>query len=97
MNYIFRFVLILIVFAFVVYVIKAIARLSFNLRGTIKDVQTLRQQVNNRSVGSSDMLRCANCGAFVSPREAIRITQGKSLQSFCSRECMNAHIRVKTA
>lgn len=97
MTFLFRCILILLVFAFVVYVFKAIARLSFNLRGTVKDLRKLREQINGRSQTGAEMVRCAACGAFVYAREAVMISQGKSRQSFCSRECMQAHARVKSA
>lgn len=92
MTFIFRCVLILLLFSFVVYVFKAIARLSFYLRGTIKDVQKLRDQVGGRVAPSAEMVRCASCGAFVSSRDAVTISAGNRTQVFCSQECIRVHV-----
>lgn len=97
MGFIFRFVLILFVFAFIVYVLKAIARLSFHMRGTVKDVRKLREQVTGRSTSNAEMVRCAACGAFVTNREALTLAEGKRQQSFCSRACLQAHTRITSA
>jgi hypothetical protein len=85
-------VLILFVFAFVVYVIKAIARLWFHLRGTVKDVQKLREQVSGRPVTSAEMVRCAICGAFVASRDAVTLSTRNRAQFFCSQDCMRVHV-----
>jgi hypothetical protein len=92
LGFIFRFVLILLVFAFVVYVLKAIARLSHRLRATIRDVKEIRENVSGRAGASADMLRCFTCGAFVSARDAVTVSSRNSSQHFCSSECARAHI-----
>lgn len=94
MGFIFKCVLVLLVFAFIVYVLKAITRLSFHLRGTVKDVRKLREQVTGRATSSADMMRCAACGAFVARSEAVMLAEGGHRQSFCSRACMQTHTRV---
>ena len=90
MGFIFRCVLILLVFAFIVYVLKAIARLSHNLRGTIRDVKEIREKVSPGV--SANMVRCLSCGAFVSARDAVTFSFRNSSQTFCSSECARAHI-----
>ena len=90
MGFIFRFVLILLVFAFVVYVLKAIARLSHHLRGTIRDVKEIREKVS--PAVSANMIRCISCGAFVSARDAVTISSRNRSQTFCSNECARAHV-----
>lgn len=90
MGFIFRFVLILLVFAFVVYVLKAIARLSHHLRGTIRDVNEIREKVS--PAVSANMVRCISCGAFVSARDAVTFSSRNSSKSFCSSECARAHV-----
>ena len=90
MGFIFRFVLILLAFAFVVYVLKAIARLSHHLRGTIRDVNEIREKVS--PAVSANMVRCISCGAFVSARDAVTLSSRNSSKSFCSSECARAHV-----
>ena len=90
MGVIFKFVLILLVFAFVVYVLKAIARLSHHLRGTIRDVNEIREKVS--PAVSANMVRCISCGAFVSARDAVTLSSRNSSKSFCSSECARAHV-----
>lgn len=91
MSFILRCVLILLIFAFIVYVMKAIARLSHHLRGTIKDVKEIRERAG-RPAASAEMVRCASCGAFVSSRDAVTISSRGRSQIFCSRDCAQAHI-----
>jgi len=90
LGFIFKFVLILLVFAFVVYVLKAIARLSHHLRGTIRDVREIREKVS--PAVSANMVRCISCGAFVSARDAVTISSRNRSQTFCSNECARAHV-----
>jgi hypothetical protein len=90
LGFIFKFVLILLVFAFVVYVLKAIARLSHHLRGTIRDVKEIREKVS--PAVSANMVRCISCGAFVSARDAVTISSRNRSQTFCSNECARAHV-----
>jgi hypothetical protein len=92
LGFIFRFVLILLVFAFVVYVLKAIARLSHRLRTTIRDVKEIRETVSGRGGVSADMVRCFSCGSFVSARDVVTVSSRNRSQSFCSNECARAHI-----
>jgi hypothetical protein len=88
LSFILRAVLILLLFAFVVYVIKSIARLSYRLRSTIKDFQNLREEVSGRPVASAEMVRCSACGAFVMSRDALTVSSRNSARVFCSPECM---------
>jgi len=90
LGFIFRFVLILLVFAFVVYVLKAIARLSHHLRGTIRDVKEIREKMS--PAVSANMVRCLSCGAFVSARDAVTVSSRNRSQTFCSSECARAHV-----
>ena len=92
MSFIFKCVLVLLVFAFIVYVLKAIARLSHHLRGTIGDVKEIREKVSGRPAVSADMVRCLTCGAFVSSRDAVTISSRNRSQFFCSGECARAHV-----
>jgi len=92
LNFILRFVIILFIFAFIVYVFKMLARLSFRLRGTISDVQKLREQVTGRPVASADMERCSACGAFISSRDAVSISSRNTVRIFCSAECMRSQV-----
>jgi hypothetical protein len=90
LGFIFRFVLVLLVFAFVVYVLKAIARLSHHLRGTIRDVREIREKMSPDV--SANMVRCLSCGAFVSARDAVTVSSRNRSQTFCSSECARAHV-----
>jgi hypothetical protein len=92
LGFIFRCVLILLIFSFIVYVLKAIARLSHHLRGTIRDVKEIREKVGGRSAANAEMIRCQSCGAFVSSRDAVTISSRGSSRVFCSNECARAHI-----
>ncbi|MFN0085448.1 MAG: hypothetical protein ACKVX9_08680 [Blastocatellia bacterium] len=92
MNFILRAVLILLVFSFIVYVFKAIARLSFNLKGALKDVRTLRARMEGRPTASAEMLRCAACGSFVASQDAVTVSSRKHAQAFCSRECLQSFV-----
>lgn len=87
-----RCLIILFVFAFIVYVLKAIARLSHRLRGTVKDVREIRERMSGRPVASAEMVRCLSCGAFVSSRDAVTISTPNGSQAFCSRECARSYI-----
>ena len=95
MIFIFRIIVILFIFAFVVYVLKMIARLSFNVRNTAKELNKMREQVGMRQGKSTEMLRCVACGAFVSAQDAVKVTFGGRAQTFCSHECL--HARARTA
>jgi hypothetical protein len=93
LNFIFRAVAILIVFCFVVYVMKAIARLSFRVQNAVKDVRQMRQQLDERGGTSAEMIRCAACGSFVSARDAVTLSSRGLAQTFCSKECIQAHVK----
>lgn len=94
MPFLIRWVLVLLLFAFVVYVFKAGARLIFNLRGAARDIRNIREQMSGRPIAGAEMIRCARCGAFVDAREVVTVSKGKNRLSFCSRECLQSHIRV---
>ena len=92
MGFIFKCVLVLLIFSFIVYVLKAITRLSHHLRGTIRDVKEIREKVSGRSAANAEMIRCQTCGAFVSSRDAVTISSRNSSQVFCSSQCARTHI-----
>ena len=92
MGFIFRCLLILLAFAFIVYVLKAIARLSHHLRRTINDVKEIREKASGGQRATEDMIRCLSCGAFVSSRDAVTISSRNRSQAFCSSACARAHI-----
>ncbi|MBL8204892.1 MAG: hypothetical protein JNM09_11735 [Blastocatellia bacterium] len=94
MTFILKAVVILFIFAFVVYVLKAITRLSANVRKTAKELNKVRDQTPSRQPKSTEMVRCAACGAFVAPRDAVQVTSGGRGQMFCSYECLQT--RAKT-
>ena len=91
---IFKLVLALIIFSFVVYVFKAIARLGFNVRRTMKDVKTIRERMDGRAQSTGDvsaeMVRCLHCSAFVSSKHAISLRAGGRLSYFCSEQCLKS-------
>lgn len=93
MTFILKAVAVLLIFAFIVYVLKMIARLSFNVRNTAKELNKMRDQVATRQGKSTEMLRCASCGAFVAAQDAVRVSSGGRAQTFCSHECLHAHAR----
>ena len=94
MNFVFKFVLILIVFSFAVYVFKAISRLSFRLQGTAKEVRKMREQLGEpRRPASAEMVRCLACGSFVAARDALTVSSRGRAQTFCSHECIQAHVK----
>lgn len=94
MSFILKFVLVLLVFSFVVYVLKSIARLSHYLQGTVKEVRKMREQMGGSvPATAADMVRCAACGAFISAREAVTVSSRGRSQTFCSHECIKAHVK----
>lgn len=93
MTFVFRCLLVLIIFSFIVYVFKALARIRYNMRGTMKDVRKLRDQVVGGPSGGAEMVKCVACGAFVFPREAVTIKSQKTTQIFCSTECLHQHVK----
>lgn len=92
MGFIIKCVLVLLIFSFIVYVLKAITRLSYHVRGTIRDVNEIREKVSGRSSASAEMIRCQTCGAFVSARDAVTVSARNRSQAFCSSQCARAHI-----
>lgn len=94
MTFILKAVAILFIFAFVVYVLKAITRLSANVRKTAKELNKMRDQATVRQPASTEMIRCAACGAFVSPRDAVQVSAGGKAQRFCSYECLQTHAKT---
>jgi hypothetical protein len=94
MSFILRLVVALIIFSFVVYVFKAIARLSFHLKGTMKDLRGIRDRMDDRAWQSgevsAEMVRCLHCSAFVSSRDAITLRAGGRLSFFCSEQCLKS-------
>jgi hypothetical protein len=98
LGFIVKCVLILLVFAFIVYVMKAITRLSAHLRNTVKEVKNLHGQQGSRQASgqaqaSADMVRCISCGAFVASRDAVTLSSRNRAQVFCSHECLAAHAK----
>jgi hypothetical protein len=94
LGFIIKCVLVLLVFSFFVYVLKAITRLSAHLRATVKDVKHLRSQGGgSQARASADMVRCVSCGAFVASRDAVTLSSRNRAQIFCSHECLAAHAK----
>ena len=104
MGLIFKLVFYTIVFAFVVYVFKMIARLAHNVRATVTDVNKLKEamQAAGRAAGqavggqgrptvSAEMVRCKACGSFVAAKEAVVVSARQRTETYCSRECMQQH------
>ena len=87
-------VVILLIFAFVVYVLKMISRLSLHVRKTAKELGKMRDQATTRQPKSTEMIRCAACGAFVAPRDAVQVTSSGRGQMFCSYECLQTHAKT---
>jgi hypothetical protein len=93
LGFLFKLILFTLLFAFVVYVFKMIARLAYKVRATITDVNKLRETMQSVAAGarqtvSAEMVRCAKCGAFVAAKEAVVVTDKQRKQYFCSRECV---------
>jgi len=91
-GFIFRCLLVLFAFAFIVYVLKSIARLSHRLRITINDVKEIREKAAGRGRATEDMVRCLSCGAFISSRDAVTVSSRNKSQVFCSSACARAYI-----
>ncbi len=94
MTFILKAVVILFIFAFVVYVLKMISRLSLHVRKTAKELTKMRDQTAPRQPNSTEMIRCAACGAFVAPRDAVKVTASGRGQLFCSYECLQTHAKA---
>lgn len=93
MTFLLKLVFFTLVFCFIVYVLKMIARLSHKLRATVTDVKKLRALFEGRPQASAEMVRCQSCGAFVAAKEAITVSSRQQRQNYCSRECMQAHVK----
>jgi hypothetical protein len=91
--FLFKLVLYTLLFCFVVYVLKMIARMSHKLRATMTDVTKLRRLFEGGPQVSAEMVRCQSCGAFIAAKEAVTVSAGQNRQSFCSRECLQAHVK----
>ncbi len=91
MSFVMRFVLILVVFSFVVYVFKAISRLSLHLRGTAREVDQIRDRLRQSASVSAEMVRCQSCGAFVATADAVQLRMGKQSLTYCSEPCLKRH------
>jgi hypothetical protein len=89
-----KLVLVLFIFSFVVYVLKAAARLAVHLRTTVTDIRRLNDQGNGRTNASAEMVRCSACGSFVAGSEAITISSRGRAQTFCSHDCIRAHVKT---
>lgn len=94
MGFIIRAVLVLLAFGFVIYVLKAILRLSSHLKSTVKEVKTMRDQMSGKPAISAEMVKCLACGAFVAPRDALTVSSRNRAQVFCSHECLAAHAKT---
>jgi hypothetical protein len=70
-----------------------IARLSHRVRATVTDVNKLRALFEGRPPANAEMVRCQSCGAFVSAKEAVTVSARQQRQVYCSRECMQAHVK----
>jgi len=88
----FRLILFVLIFSFIVYVLKMIARLGHNLRATIKDVSKMREALAGRPQVSAEMVRCKACGSFVAANEALTLSAGSAKQNYCSRKCLTASV-----
>ena len=91
MRLILGLVFILLVFSFIVYVMKAISRLSFRLRGTMREVSRMRDRMPDAGTVSAEMVRCESCGAFVSRRDSVQLRVRNQSLSYCSELCLKTH------
>lgn len=94
MSIVFKLILFALLFSFVVYVLKMIARLSQRLRATVTDVSKLREVLQGRPTPAADMVRCQNCGAFIAAKEAITVSGKTTRVIYCSRDCLNAAVKT---
>ena len=92
MGFLFKLILFTLLFAFVVYVFKMIARLAYNVRATITDVNKLKEVMQSAAKGrpqvSAEMVRCRACGSFVATKEAVVVSSRQRKEIFCSHECV---------
>jgi hypothetical protein len=101
-SFLFKAVLVLLAFGFIVYVLKMISRLRVGVTRTFRDVRTLRDEINTAvnsgaraasKVGSTEMVRCAACGSFVASADAVTISSRDKAVFFCSRQCLQSHVK----
>ena len=92
MGFLFRLILFVLIFSFIVYVLKMIVRLGHNLRATMKDVTKMREALAGRPQVSAEMVRCHSCGSFVAANEALSLSAGQAKQHYCSRKCLTASV-----
>lgn len=93
MSFVLRAALILLVFAFVVYVLKALRQLNYDLRRTKKEMRQPGAGRAGRAAADTPMLRCAACGAFVAAREAVQISARGKSRNFCSTACLQKLVK----
>ena len=95
MGFLFKLIVYTLVFSFIVYVFKMIARLTHNVRATVKDMGKLRENMQAAAQGrptvSAEMVRCRACGSFVATKEAVTVSARQGKDTFCSHECMRQH------
>lgn len=95
MSFIVKAVVVLLIFSFIVYVLKAISRLSFRLRGTVREVGQIRDRMLRREAVSAEMIRCEACKAFVSTQDSVQLKLRNRLVTYCSERCMrNDRVRA---
>lgn len=96
MSFLFRLVLFVLLFSFVVYVLKMLTRLRHNLRATMTDMRKLRSLFEQGGTPvSAEMVRCQNCGAFVAAKDALTVSAKQSKQNYCSRDCLQAAVKAR--
>jgi hypothetical protein len=88
LSFVFRLVLALFLFSFVVYVFKALARLGHHLSGTAREVKNIRERLHQSDSVSAEMVRCQSCGAFVSTSDAVKLKIGNQSFVYCSEACL---------
>jgi hypothetical protein len=93
LSFVIKLVIALIIFAFVVYVLKALARINHHVRKTVREIRRLQELQPDAQPVSAEMVRCAGCGAFIAPQDAVSVTARHHAQFYCSRACLKAHAR----
>jgi hypothetical protein len=91
LTFILKLVVLLLVFSFVVYVLKAIARFSQNLRRIKSEIQQMRNPAMGGGKVSAEMVRCASCGTFVASGDAVQLRVRNRSQTYCSEVCLKKH------
>ena len=88
MSFLVKLALLLVIFSFIVYVLKAISRFSYHLRRVKSDLKQVREQMSGKESVSAEMVRCVTCGTFVSSRDAIQLRIRDRSQVYCSEICL---------